>query len=100
MGERMRYLVLLAVFLPSIACAADPLRQSDSAASATLPIALSLTAQDLNDLGSNLVMAMRGCTLFPDQQLPPCEQRALQSMTILQQAVNAAQKQPAAEPKK
>jgi hypothetical protein len=88
MGERMRYLALLLMLLPGIASAADA------------PITLSLTAQDINDLGSNLVMAMRGCTLFSDQQLPQCEQRALQSLAILQQALNAAQKPSPAEPKK
>jgi hypothetical protein len=89
MGERMKHLVLLLMLLPGVACAAD---------TAPPPITLSLTIQDINDLGSNLVMAMRGCTLFADQQLPQCEQRALQSMTRLQEAVTAAQKP--AEPKK
>jgi hypothetical protein len=51
-----------------------------------------MTAQEVNDLGTNLVMAMRACSTLADQAVPICEQRALISMAKLQEAVNAAQK--------
>jgi hypothetical protein len=85
----MKYLAALLLVFTSAASAAEPDNHD---------ITLTLTVQDINDLGSNLVIAMRGCAQLADQQVPPCEQRAVQSMLILQHAVTAAQKP--AEPKK
>jgi hypothetical protein len=111
MGERMRYLLVLLMLIGSTACAAEPPKavtvpQDKPAPPAEAPapaapvtqapanqtFTITLTAQEVNDLGTNLVMAMRACSTLADQAVPICEQRALISMAKLQEAVNAAQK--------
>jgi len=77
---------------PAPPSAPAPAEAPVTQAPASQTFTLTFTAQEINDLGTNLVMAMRACSSLADQAVPICEQRALMSMAKLQQAVNQAAK--------
>jgi hypothetical protein len=80
-------LVTLASLLATEAGAAE-------GAPASAVITITLSPQELNDIGTNLIMAMRACVALADQQVPACVQRALTSMQKLQDAVNSPSRTP------